>query len=148
MNTLRIATACVLNPEGQLLLVRKRGSRFWMLPGGKIDGTETALQALLRELQEELQWQAADTPWQSLGHFENRAANEANTQVQAQVFYTQHRPSLQLQIAAEIEAMQWWPLDGSMDDSFAPLLCEMVVPALLAALQRPQASSKLGSPEK
>ena len=130
MHTLFIATACLLNPQHELLLVRKRGSRFWMLPGGKIDGGETALQALQHELQEELQWDATGTALTPLGSFENRAANEANTRVQAQVFYAALTTAPDMQIAAEIEAMQWWPLPGDMDDSFAPLLCEMVVPAL------------------
>jgi len=134
MNTLLIATACLLNPQRELLLVRKRGSRFWMLPGGKIDGDETAAQALQRELQEELQWDAAGTAFQSLGNFENRAANEANTRVQAQVFYAALAHTPNVHIAAEIEAMQWWPVDAAMDDSFAPLLREMVVPALCEQL--------------
>ena len=138
MNTLSIATACLLTPHCQLLLVRKRGSRFWMLPGGKIDGTETAAQALQRELMEELQWDASATFFHYLGAFENRAANEANTRVQAQVFHVQLPQIPPVQIAAEIEAMQWWDLDTAMDDNFAPLVREMVVPALRQALQHAQ----------
>lgn len=95
-------------------------------------------QALQRELLEELQWDASCTPWQALGQFSHRAANEANTQVQAQVFYTSLAHTPDVQIAAEIEAMQWWPIDAPMDEYFAPLLREMVLPALRAALQ-PQA---------
>ena len=136
MHTLYIATACLLNQQRQLLLVRKRGSRFWMLPGGKIDGTETAHQALLRELQEELQWNASNTAFQALGQFEHRAANEAHTRVHAHVFVAILNHPHMLQIAAEIEAMQWWPLDATMDDSFAPLLRDMVVPALHTHLHR------------
>lgn len=134
MNTLFIATACLINPHQKLLLVRKRGSRFWMLPGGKIDGAETAVQALHRELQEELLWDAAGTALQTLGSFENRAANEANTRVQAQVFYAALAHTPEIHIAAEIEAMQWWPMDSAMDDSFAPLLRESVVPELLRVI--------------
>ena len=85
MHTLHLATACLIHQQ-QLLVVRKRGSRFWMLPGGKIDAGETAAQALLRELEEELQWNAAHTRFSLLGHFDNIAANEANTRVQAHVF--------------------------------------------------------------
>ena len=98
MHTLHLATACLINPERQLLVVRKRGSPFWMLPGGKIDAGETALQALQRELQEELQWQAPMDHLQPLAHFENRAANEADTRVQAQVFYARlaHTPAVQI----------------------------------------------------
>ena len=135
-NTLFIATACLLNPARELLVVRKRGSRFWMLPGGKIDGRETAAQALLRELREELQWDASATDLQPLGTFAHRAANEADTHVQAQVFHAQLDAVPDVQIAAEIEAMQWWPIDAAMHDDFAPLLRERVLPALQAALQQ------------
>ncbi len=133
-NTLFIATACLLNPQRQLLVVRKRGTRFWMLPGGKIDGNETAPQALQRELREELQWDVSTTALQPLGQFEHRAANEADTRVQAQVFYAQLAHTPDVQIAAEIAAMQWWPIDVPMDEHFAPLLREKVLPALSAVL--------------
>ena len=88
-------------------------------------------------MQEELQWEASGTAFQPLGSFENRAANEANTRVQAQVFYAALAQTTDVHIAAEIEAMQWWPVDAAMDDSFAPLLREMVVPALRQALLPP-----------
>ena len=135
MNTLTIATACLLSPEQHLLLVRKRDSSFWMLPGGKLDAGETALQALLRELGEELQWNAENTTFQTLGSFENQAANEANTRVQAQVFYAQLSTVPQLHIDAEIEAMQWWPLNSSHMEHFAPLLQEQVIPNLRQVLR-------------
>ena len=130
MHTLHLATACLINPERQLLVVRKRGSPFWMLPGGKIDAGESALQALQRELQEELQWQAPMEHLLPLAHFENRAANEADTRVQAQVFYARLAHTPAVQIATEIEAMVWLALDGPHPATLAPLLHEQVLPAL------------------
>lgn len=35
MTVFRIAAACLLDAQGRLLLVRKRGTRAFMLPGGK-----------------------------------------------------------------------------------------------------------------
>lgn len=134
MHTLILATACLLNPDHQLLVVRKRGSRFWMLPGGKIDAGETAEQALLRELQEELQWTAPAAAFQPLGCFEHIAANEADTRIQAHTFWMQLQHVPPLQIAAEIEAMHWLSLHEDEGMTLAPLLIDHVLPALRKAL--------------
>ncbi|KUP92858.1 hypothetical protein TRIHO_23090 [Tritonibacter horizontis] len=49
-----IAAAAILREDGAILLVRKRGTSAFMQPGGKIDGLETPVNALRRELFEEL----------------------------------------------------------------------------------------------
>lgn len=132
MHHLHIATACLFNTQGQLLTVRKRGTQAWMLPGGKRDGAETPLQALLRELQEELQIGMAADDFAPLGQFSASAANEAATQVHAHVFVA-HAPVLHaLQPAAEIAALQWLALDQPLPDTLAPLLRNQVIPALRA----------------
>lgn len=40
--------------DGHLLVARKRGSDIFILPGGKPEGTETDLETLAREIDEEL----------------------------------------------------------------------------------------------
>ena len=52
--TIRIAAALLIEPNGQTLLVRKRGTQAFMQPGGKIDAGEQPAEALARELHEEL----------------------------------------------------------------------------------------------
>ena len=52
--TIRIAAAIILDSDGRVLLVRKRGSAFFMQPGGKHEPGESDLDALRRELREEL----------------------------------------------------------------------------------------------
>jgi 8-oxo-dGTP diphosphatase len=47
---IRIAAAVIANPEGLILLVRKRNTLFFMQSGGKLDACETALATLAREL--------------------------------------------------------------------------------------------------
>lgn len=44
----------LLNKDNHLLVVRKKGSAFYMLAGGKIEEKELPIQALIRELKEEL----------------------------------------------------------------------------------------------
>lgn len=53
-----VAAGLVLRPNGELLLAERPGDKpwsgWWELPGGKIEPGETVLQALARELKEEL----------------------------------------------------------------------------------------------
>ena len=52
MNTLTISAACLIDEAGRLLLVRKRNTQAFMLPGGKAEPGEDAISALSRELAE------------------------------------------------------------------------------------------------
>ncbi|MEP2103537.1 MAG: NUDIX domain-containing protein [Parasphingorhabdus sp.] len=50
-----IRCACLLETKGeQIMLVRVRNNALWYLPGGTIEAVETAEQALIREIDEEL----------------------------------------------------------------------------------------------
>ncbi len=53
-----VAAALVLQPDGRLLLAERPGDKpwsgWWELPGGKIEPGESVIQALTRELDEEL----------------------------------------------------------------------------------------------
>ena len=48
--TLTIAAVCLLDNDGRLLLVRKRDTHAFMLPGGKLEAGESPREALHREL--------------------------------------------------------------------------------------------------
>jgi ADP-ribose pyrophosphatase YjhB (NUDIX family) len=52
----QLRVAAIIARQQRLLLVehRKRGQRYWVLPGGRLEGNETLDAALRRELQEEL----------------------------------------------------------------------------------------------
>lgn len=50
-----VCRALIINGQNKILLVRKTGSDFWNLPGGKLDADDESLQTcLIRELKEEL----------------------------------------------------------------------------------------------
>ena len=52
----RIRVSAILKWQGRVLLCRqeKPGKEYWLLPGGGVDGGETIIEALRRELREEL----------------------------------------------------------------------------------------------
>ena len=128
LTVLKIATACLFDDDGRILVVRKRGTRFFMLPGGKIEPEETPLQALRRELHEELDLRMEESQLQSLGHFEARAANEPDHWVEADVFVVHLASDVKVQ--AEIEGLDWLELHAQQLEHVAPLLREQVLPVL------------------
>jgi 8-oxo-dGTP diphosphatase len=130
--TLHIAAACLFDERGRLLLVRKRHTRFFMLPGGKREAGENALSALERELLEELELQLPAAALQPVGQFQAPAANEADTWVHTDIF----RATLPhaVQPAAELEELRWLDTTEPLPDDLAPLLRDQVLPALAATL--------------
>ncbi len=70
---IRVAAGLILRPDGQLLLAQRPSDKpwagWWELPGGKIEAGESTLQALARELDEELGIRVTDaSPWVTYTH--------------------------------------------------------------------------------
>jgi 8-oxo-dGTP diphosphatase len=122
---IRIAAAVITDASDRLLLVRKRGTSAFMQPGGKIEPREEPLDALVRELREELGLVIDPATASPLGLFCAKAANEPDSTVEASLFAlpigSQATP------AAEIEEMIW--LDPSLVDDveLAPLTRNVVL---------------------
>lgn len=120
MKTIRIAAALLVRPDGQTLLVRKRGTDAFMQPGGKIDAGETPADCLVRELREELELHVDAHALTALGQFEAQAANEPEHMVLADVFVIRTERS-DIRPAAEIEEVRWV-------SPFAPLTADHILP--------------------
>lgn len=123
---IRISAVALLR-DGAVLLVRKRGTQRFMLPGGKFDGGETPLQCAIREVREELGLELHAQALTSLGHFSAPAANEPDHFVEADIFMSDlvDEP-LPL---AEIEELRWQAMNGDEAGDLAPLLAR-VLPVL------------------
>ena len=122
-----IVAAVIADAGGRVLLVRKRGSVFFMQPGGKREAGETSLQTLARELREELGVRLREAGAQRLGCFEEAAANEPGRRVRAEVYRVQvdGAPAP----GAEIDELLWLDPAPPHPVPVAPLSAGHILPA-------------------
>jgi len=130
---IRIAAAVLVRADGFTLVVRKRGTAIFMQPGGKIDAGESPLQALVRELREELDLSVSPAACQPLGHFRAPAANEADAMVAAEAFIVPLAATAcaTLRAQAEIAEIRWIDPTGPGDIQLATLSRDHILPAFL-----------------
>lgn len=127
LNTIHIAAAIIMDEEDRLLLVRKRGTAFYMQPGGKIEQGEDAQSALIRELKEELNLEFINEELTPVGEFTEVAANEPDHQVHACMFSIK-KCMLNVQPAAEIEEFIWLTPSDITSRQLAPLTANKIIP--------------------
>lgn len=132
---IRIASAILLNENQDMLVVRKNNSRFYMLPGGKIEGTEELIDTLLRELNEELGLQLSSSEFSFLGTHETAAVNESNTLVEGNIFLLTSPLLVLPSHFAEIEEVCWINKRDHSNYQLAHLLKEFALPKWLAGFQ-------------
>lgn len=132
---IHVAAAIVTDAEGRTLLVRKRGSDAFMQAGGKIEAAESALGALVRELDEELGLAVDPSATEFLGTYSAPALNEPGATVQAEVFALSTEGPLSP--ASEIAEILWVDAAAVDELPLAPLTRDVLVP--LWASRRPVA---------
>ncbi|WP_446429907.1 NUDIX hydrolase [Leucobacter sp. 1207-22] len=129
---IRVSAVVIRDETGRVLHVRKRGTDMFMLPGGKPEVGEAALDTAVREISEELELTLDATELRPLGVFRSAAANEAGFIVEAAVFVAPTVPGAESAVPqAEIEAIEWI-LPATTRSDVAPLNHDHVFPALLA----------------
>lgn len=131
-------SALVLRWRGSMLMVRKRGTAAFMLPGGKPEPGESPLDTVLREVREELDLHLDPADLEELGTFTASAANEAGHRVVGDVFVHRGLPDdfdvASIEPHAELESVGWFDPAELPEDTpqrtFAPLTRWGVLPAL------------------
>ncbi len=123
---LRIAAAIITDPDGRCLLVRKAGTSTFMQAGGKLEPGESALDALARELQEELGLELDESTAEYLGVFRADAANEPHTLVSAAVFAFE--TAAEVTARGEIEELLWIDRLDGIGVELAPLTRDELLP--------------------
>ena len=93
LKTKKLPTAGLLALQNRkLLLAFSKNKKAWYLPGGKIDSDETSEQALIREIQEELNVPLLPEKLQFYYHISAPAYGEYPVvQMEQDCFYTLYR---------------------------------------------------------
>lgn len=124
--------------DGRVLVLRKRGASRFTLPGGKRETGESAVEAALREMGEEIGLDLRAEDLKHLGTVEGPAANEMGVTVRSTVFLCETVvPSAAY---AEIEQMRWIDLmlqpDHPESEDVSNLLIAKILPLYRASCSR------------
>lgn len=130
LTTIHLASALITDSNNRMLTVRKKGSEYYMMAGGKIEKGEKPIQALIRELQEELAVQINEKDISLLGSHQTNAVNETNTIVSATIFHIIINDS-HIVASSEIEEIKWLTHENFKDFKLAHLLQEFSLPIWL-----------------
>jgi 8-oxo-dGTP diphosphatase len=117
----------VINGD-RVLLVRKRGSDFYILPGGKPEKNETDFETLSRELEEELGCGLASDQLRFLGAFRDEAAGMPGVKVTVRLYTGALIGTPQPH--AEIDSLVWWTRTEHQLSTLAPSLRNSILPFL------------------
>jgi 8-oxo-dGTP diphosphatase len=126
----RVSAAVVTDAAGRALVVRKRGTALFMQPGGKPEPGESAAEALVRELAEEVGLTVDVEGLRPLGTFRADAANEPGHTVVADAFAMVADPA-GVEPRAEIEEARWITADDLDALALAPLSRDLLLPLVL-----------------
>lgn len=112
----------------RLLLVRKKGSTFYILPGGKPEQGESDTETLSRELEEELGCAISSDRLTFLGAFRDDAAGMPGVKVTIKLYRGTlvGTPSPR----SEIDSILWWRRTEHEEPTLAPSLRNSILPFL------------------
>ncbi len=130
-----LAAGIIIDPKGRLLVVRKKNTHKYMLPGGKIDAGETPIEALLRELQEEVNLQIPPALAHFIQTYEAPAANEPGYFIRSNLFMVLLPELMEIEPNSEIAEAIWITPKECDNYNFAPLMTSFVIPTWLEMIK-------------
>lgn len=117
--------------ERKLFLAYSNNKQCFYLPGGKVDKDETALQALCREISEELNITLNETDLQFYTHISAPAFGEINGTIMEQDCFLVTKPVIPV-AAAEIGALSYFTLQDYLQQPVTAPGAVMVLQQLKA----------------
>lgn len=130
-----LAAGIIIDPKGRLLIVRKQDTQKYMLPGGKINAGETPIQALMRELYEEVKIQISPALAHFIKEYEAPAANEPGYFIRSNLFFILLPETVSITPASEIAEALWITPQDIPKYDFAPLMTSFVIPTWLDLIE-------------
>lgn len=121
--------AGIIIKDRKLLFTRAEGMDFFIDPGGKIEAGETAKQALVRELQEELGITVDEADLEPFGEYVAEAANNKGKTVHMQAFIVKKYTGT-ITASSEIEELRWLTSDIPADIQVGSIFGGKVLPKL------------------
>lgn len=116
--------------DGRILTARKRGTKRFMLVGGKPEPGEQPRQTALREIREEVGLLLMPEDLELIGMWRTAAANESGRDVHGTAFVVREPITELPRAAAEIAELRWLDPASALPDDLAPLLQTRILPAL------------------
>ena len=98
--------AGIIIEDRKLLFTRAKDMAFFIDPGGKIDDGETPVQALARELKEELDINVDEADLEYFGEYTAEAVNHKGRTVHMTAFMVKRWKGV-IKPSAEIEELRW-----------------------------------------
>lgn len=124
-----VAAVVMRDADGRILVVRKRGTTRFMLPGGKIEPGESPDRCAIREAHEELGVVLDAALLIRLGAWTAPAANESGRTVHGHIY--EHAWVAGVTACQEIDEVLWLsPDEARVRTDLAPLFQTCVLPAL------------------
>ena len=124
-----VAAVVIRDEDGRILVVRKRGTQRFMLPGGKIETGESPDRTAVREAHEELGVTLDIDRLVLLGEWTAPAANESGRTVHGHIY--EHPWVAGVTACQEIDEVLWLsPADAQVRTDLAPLFQACVLPVL------------------
>ena len=96
----------VIIKDRHFLVTRAQGKDVFVAPGGKLELGETAVQALIRELMEEVQMSVEEQDVEQIGTFTAQAAGNESKVVEMKVFLVNNASGEPVP-TSEVEEVRW-----------------------------------------